>query len=178
MVGVFRYEASRAGVAYDVDWTTETVAGPGDEGTTAEGARTELTLNLTQSNLTSVAFVLSWTDDVGSGDELRLTVVDPAGEVSQTASSTSGEIVLTFANLSQAPPSTRVVASDEEAAEEQLREQYASSAGTGTWSIIVEVVNADDTPTPAGNVPLPADTGNSWTLETRQEAYAPSLSRV
>jgi hypothetical protein len=178
MVGVFRYEAARAGSAYDVEWTTTTLDGPVQAGETAEGQRSEVTLAISEANLTALTFVLTWTDDVGAGDEFQLTVVDPAGEVSQSARSTTGEIALTFEGLATAPPASRVVATSESDARAQLARQHTITTGTGTWSVIVELLNADETSTVVGNVPVPPDTGNAWTLQARQVVYEPTLSAV
>lgn len=177
MVGVFRYEAARAGSAYDVEWATTQLAGPGDAGTAAAGDRAEVPLNVTQTNLTSIAFVLTWTDDVGSGDVFRITVVDPTGEMSQEQEGAGGELRVEFGNLSSVPLTLRILATDEAAAHAQLAAQNTADAGTGTWSIIVELVSVDGAATPGG-IAIPPDNGNAWTLSSEYTVYEPRLTRV
>lgn len=176
MVGVFRYEAARAGDAFDVAWTTETSAGPSTSGQTAEGAESQVTLSVNQTNLTSLTFFLNWTDDIGDPDEFELTVIDPDG-VSQTVTGSTGSLAVTFSNLSATPPPTRTLGQDEADARARLAQANTGTAGIGTWSFVVRLVDAGDQSVPAAGVPITEDTGNAWTLETRQESYAPQLSR-
>lgn len=176
MVGVFRYEAGRAGTAFDVAWTTSGIAGPTADGETAEGAQSELTLNVTQANLTRLVFHLNWTDDAGTPDEFEFTVIDPSGE-SQTVTGDSGSLEVVFDNLSALPPPTRTLGKDEAEARARLAQQNSATAGTGTWSFVVRLVDAGDQSVPVAGVPVTEDTQNSWTIETLQVAYEPVLTR-
>jgi hypothetical protein len=62
--------------------------------TTQEGSSTNLEMTVLE-NTTSISLSLTWTDDLGSNDELELNV-EFEGLTQQTMSSTSGSIVLSL----------------------------------------------------------------------------------
>lgn len=177
MVGVFRYEAARAGTAFDYDWRVEAGPGPQLSGETAEGSRSDVTMDVEQPHLASLTFVLSWVDDIGEPDEFRFTVITPEGD-SQTIQGSSGRLEVTFDELAPQPLPGRILAADETAARERVEGQLPS-AGLGTWSFRIELLQAGDETAPiAGLPPITEDTGNTWKLETQQGVYAPVISRV
>ncbi len=178
MVGVFRYEAGRAGDAFQVTWDEITSPGPSTPGQTAESAKTEGTVNITQANLTALLFVLTWTDDnpQSAPDEFELIVITPEGE-SQTATGDEGTLSVAFEGLSARPTITTVTARSASDGEAALAQTYTSTSGTGTWSFVVRLINAGDQNAPIVGAPITPDTGNPWTLNVEQTSYKPNLAR-
>lgn len=176
MVGVFRYEASRAtGSAFEVEWESLTLAGPGESGTLQDGQEAQVQLDISQQNLTAVSFVLTWTDDVANSDpdEFELVVVSPEGE-EKRASASNGRFEVTFDDLTVQPSPQTVLAGSEADARRQLASQ-ASETGTGTWSVTVRLVEAGNLE-PAPGVVVQEDNANGWDLETQLKAYDARLT--
>lgn len=180
MVGVFRYEASQRGASFDVTWETRSMEAAAIDGGTNEGESTVESVNLTQANLTRVEFVLEWTDNQANTgpDEFNVTVTSPSG-VTRSASASNGRVSVVFDNLAIVPPDARLLGSDESAARDQALRQYGSTAGMGVWNVTVTLVDAGDTPIPAGGVPGPLqDAANDWTLRPVLTVYEASFARA
>lgn len=162
MVGVFRYEAAQRGSSFDVDWSTREVAAAPVDGGTNERETTTQSVNVTDLNLTRVEFRLEWTDEANTGpDAFEVTVTSPTGET-QTATADNGQLSVVFENLSAPPPPVRLLGSDESAVRAQAMRDYASAAGTGTWTVSITLTSAGDLGgLPAGQV---GDNANAWTL--------------
>lgn len=175
MVGVFRYEAARAGgSAFEVDWVSETLAGPSVTGSTDEGDQSDVAVQIDQANLTEVRFVLSWTDETANSDpdEFELVVISPDG-VQRNATASSGSVAVVFEDLAVQPAPQTVLAGSETEARGKLEGQE-SHVGTGEWQIVVRMIDAGDVPVVGGVVPQ--DPGNAWTLETSLRAYSARLA--
>lgn len=173
MIGVFRFEAAQSGSSFDVAWPTATAAGPSEEGRTEEGQETPVELNVTASNVTRIEFVLEWTDDVEQSgpDTFELRVTAPNGTEYAAEPSAEGRLVVVADNLALVPQPIRVTGSSAEDAEETLAPRYTSTAATGMWSVRVVMVEAGETSTAAGSLPVPQDNGNDWTLTTQVTTY-------
>ena len=179
MVGVFRYEAGQRGASFDVSWATRTVEASAVDGGTNEGESSVAAVNLTQLNITRVEFVLEWTDNQANTapDEFNLTVTSPSGRT-YSASGDGGRVsVVVSEGFAAMPQEVRLLGSDEAAARDQATRQFSSSAGTGAWNVTVTLVQAGDTATPAGPVPVPQlqDGANDWTLRPVLTVFEASL---
>lgn len=173
MVGVFRYEASQRGASFDVSWETRSLEAAALEGGTNEGETTAETVTLDHLNLTTVEFVLSWTDETANTapDEFNVTVTSPEG-VTRSATASNGALVVTFENISRPPPPVRLLGGDQDAVAAQAARDYATRVGTGVWHVNVTLVNAGDYAAD-GTVPVPQlqDNANAWTLTPRLTVF-------
>lgn len=179
MIGVFRFEAAQAGNTFDVAWPTSTVEGPTEEARTLEGETTPVTLNLTTQNVTRIEFTLAWTDDVAQSDPdtFSLRATAPDGTVHEATPSESGTLTLTVSDVALVPQGIRVTASNEDAAERDAA-RYASQNAVGDWVVEVVMVSAGQTNTAAGELPVPQDNGNEWTLTTQLTVYEAEATRA
>lgn len=179
MIGVFRFEAAQSANTFDVAWPTGTVEGPTEEARTLAGETTPVTLNLTTQNVTRIDFVLTWTDDVeqSAPDTFNLRATAPDGTVHEAEASSSGTLTLTVSDIALVPQDIRVNAASEDAAERDAA-RYASQAAMGEWLVEVVMVSAGQTDTPAGDLPVPQDNGNDWTLSTQLTVYEAEATRA
>lgn len=161
MVAIFYYEGTQVpggtggaggtgGTGGNALYRTANATGP-----TASGQNTEeVTVDIAQQNLTAVEFLVTWQDDANTDpDTFRVTVTGPDGQ-NATGEGSDGAAgipvrvspIATIPNAANAP---------------------ATTAGSGTWTISVELVNVGQ----VGGLPLPgqipvSDQGNAWDLST------------
>ena len=107
-------------------------------GHSPEGGTTDETFTLDQALVTKIEIELTWSDDIGDNDELRVTVLHEGEEVG-SESSTNGRITITLVD-----------------------EQDGGLGGNYT----VEVT-AVDCPGLVGPSPVNRDNGNTWDLVVR-----------
>lgn len=157
MFGVFQYEkalaAERTGAGA---WTPTALPGPGLTGTTALGAISEETVDVTQLNLTEVVFTLTWTAQSGS-DTMTMTIVPPEGVPGGENFTVSGD----SGTLSVTVPVPNV----EPSADNPGR------LGAGEWQVSVQFTAASGMAPSQVPVPVNPDTTVSWTLATSLTAY-------
>ncbi len=107
-----------------------------ENGQTAEGASTDILVELDDPNSVGMIATLTWTDDIGSNDELSLSIAFEGGAAS-TQSSTSGNVALNASGDSLTPMA-------------------------GNWTCTVSVVRA---PGLISILPIDRDNGNAWSLQ-------------
>lgn len=176
MVGVFRYEAAQAAATtVQVTWEVATVGGKATAGSTQEGETTSAAVAVDRANVTKAEFVLEWTDDLGSPDELNLTVTSPSG-LTRSATGSNGRVTVAFDGLAVVPPEMRLSGRSEQDVRDGQLPRYASQAAVGDWVIEVTVVSAGDQTAPVGGVVIQADPGNEWTVTPRLAVYEAKLA--
>lgn len=180
MIGVFTYERSQANAgAFAVTWESVQSDGPTAEGSTPLQQSTETTVDITQTNLTSVDFTVAWTPTQGT-DTLRVTVTPPEGSglnATDPVEGDSGSITVTVPIPNEVPTVERASGADESDATARLAGTHASTLGTGTWTITVEFVSATGV-VPVPGAPVGSDTEVAWTAASSLTHYAPALSRA
>lgn len=158
------------GATFDYRFGWREIASPfttlGNE--TAEGTEEEVPVEIALANLTVARFTLTWSDDVGDPDSLRLTVRDPSGAEHGPVNATAGEdgeLVVT-ARVAEMPPGTVTVrASSDEEAWAVFQSKYPDSwAGAGTWTVLVAVDDAGDEEGGVLGLGGEADPGEDWEL--------------
>lgn len=181
MIGVFTYERSQANAgAFAVTWESVQSDGPSAEGSTPLQQSTETTVDIAQTNLTSVDFTVSWTPTQGT-DTLRVTVTPPEGSglnATEPVEGDSGTITVSVPVPNALPTVDRAAGADESDATARLAQSYASPVGTGTWTITVEFVSASGVIPVPGAPPVGSDTEVAWTAASSLTHYAPALSRA
>lgn len=172
MVAIFYYEGTQVpggtggaggtggGAGGNALYRTSTAAGP-----TASGQNTEeVTVDITQANVTAINFTLTWTDDVAQSDPdtFRVTVTGPTGTTYEgTAEGSDGGegVVVRISPINSVPAAANAA---------------PATLGQGTWTVSVELVGAGQVGgAPAPPVPIPGvtDTGNAWDLATDVETF-------
>ncbi len=183
MIGVFKYEGSRAQAtlgskSFDVAWTTKEVTGPTLTSGTALRSSTEEKVTVTESSIVDADFTITWTAQQGE-DTLRLTVVPPDGSDlnESSAEGASGSLTVTFTSINEPPSTDRAFGDETKETEERLSAQHAKSRGTGEWTIRVEFLDATGVSGPIPVAPpIAADQEVQWTLATALSVYAPTLT--
>jgi len=180
MVGIFYYEGTQVpggtstvggnGSTLRVNWTSVPVDGPQQQGSTNEGGSSDTSVSLNQTNITSIEFMLQWTDDIpNSGpDHFRMTVTPPNGTNISGADAEGDASFSVNIPVGSAPNATTASAL-------QLA-QWVSTKGMGNWTVHIELTNAGDVgqdPPVPPPVPIPnvTDTGNGWTLMVHVSTY-------
>ena len=104
-------------------------------GYTSEGKTTTVNFKVAQNNITKLVVTLQWTDDIGSNDELGLTLyyMDQKVDAEQ---GTSGHLQITFNGNNE-------------------------TGLNGSYRVDITAINC---PGQVPNVPFDRDNGNSWTL--------------
>ncbi len=157
---------------YPVNWVAEESYTDTISETLAEG---EATSTLAQANATGLrAFraELTWTDDVGSADRFRLTIVAPDGTEVGQREGQSGRITLEVP-IQPPPEIDEVSARDAEEAELFARSYLDPEAGQGNWTVLVELLEAPGENT-AGMETEP-DGSNAFELQVRITTHHPEL---
>lgn len=174
MVGIFQLNAAQAGPGFDVAWPTNQTALPSSDGRTEEGAESVVELNITAQNVTRIELTLAWSDDVANSapDTFELVLTSPDGREIARAEADAGALGLVADNLTVHPEPIRVNAASADAAEASLASRYASDAAVGVWTVTIRMVSAGETSTAVGDLPVPQDNGNDWTLGAIIVAYA------
>lgn len=108
------------------------------DGFTQEGGSTEEGFRLDYRAVTSVDVEVTWTDDIGSNDLLRLTLRHEGEDVG-TDEGTSGSLTVSIGDT-------------------------VDGALFGNYTVLIEAV---DCPGMVGPLPVDRDTGNSWDLRVR-----------
>jgi len=106
------------------------------DGQTSEGASSTVNVDVEQPGLLKLTVVLTWTDDIGSNDELGLSVSNATGEL-DTTEGTSGSLELVLS----APDGEHLL---------------------GPFEVKVSAINC---PGRVGPLPVDMDNGNSWSLK-------------
>lgn len=114
------------------------IQGESKEG--AAGKETDLNLNATY--IIEVTLTLQWSDDMGSPDTFRLTLISPDGQ-KEDGESDGGSITVTI--------KTNIT-------EENIQNN------SGGWKAIVECIDAGDEPVGPFGFLVYVDDGNSWQL--------------
>ena len=154
---------------YKVTWNDETVTLSPIKGYTTDGKTTTESITISQDNLMSVTFSLSWKDDkpglVGlKTDKLTLEVVPPQGESQKESKQEKvGNITKTF-NLNTKPSIDEITAKSESEALDKLRE-YTEDTGKGEWKAEI-TVNVGKFLLSKG-----LDKGNDWELTVTYTYY-------
>jgi MFS family permease len=124
-----------------------------ESGYVAEDGYVDFPLSIINDKLKWVNCTLTWTDEATSffqgtnaPDELKITIIAPNGDESDTDSSTSGSVSASF----QLPNYKDV---------DNFMEEY-----TGEWLLHVEAGNCGDDSSRFG-LRTTADTGNDWSLQ-------------
>lgn len=182
MIGVFTYERSQGAALagnYAVEWTIAESTGPSAQAATPLGETRETTLDVTQTNLTEVALVVTWTAGQGR-DTLRVTVTPPEGSglnaTENPVEGDSGEVRVVFPVPNPAPAASSAFGADEQEANARLAQSYAPALGTGTWTIAVEFVSAEGV-LPVPGAPVGSDTEVQWTATAAQKHHAPTFTK-
>lgn len=161
MVGVFTYER---GVAANLlpagGFTAADLAGPGLDGTTPVGSETTEILSIAQTNMTKIAFTLTWANSQTSVNTLQLVVAPANGtglaEGVESEPESDGEITVELLVPNEEPTTGPL------------------AVGVGDYEITVRFVGAAP-PGPLGPAPLPVtDTEVAWALATALTAYEPA----
>lgn len=169
MVAIFYYEGTQVpggaggaggtggGAGGNALYRTSTVGGP-----TASGQNTEeVTVDITQANVTAINFTLTWTDDANTDpDTFRVTVTGPTGTTYEgTAEGSDGAegVVVRISPINSVPAAANAA---------------PDTLGQGTWTVSVELVSVGQ----VGGLPLPGqipvtDQGNAWDLATDVEMF-------
>lgn len=177
MVGVFRYEAARGGgQSWTVTWSTGTEAGPEESGETQAGVTTPVELEIAAPNVTSIEFLLEWTDDVGAPDEFEVIVTSPTGE-NRTAKGSGGTLSVVFEDITPMPGEIRLLAASEAEAASRVARDATTHAADGVWNVGVRLASAPGVVAPAGGVEVQPDGQNAWTLQAKLTTYRPAFEQ-
>lgn len=178
MIGVFTYERNQANAgAFAVTWGTEDATGPTAEGSTALTETSQATVDVAQTNLTEVAFTVTWTPAQGT-DTLRVTLVPPDGSglnASEPVQSDTGTILVSVTVPNPVPTVDRAAGANEADATARLAQAHASTLGTGTWTVSVEFVSATGV-VPVPGAPVGSDAEVAWSVASTLTHYAPTLT--
>lgn len=166
MVGIFYYEGTQApgatgtpggggaGGAGSGAFRLANATLTGGSGNLAAGGTQDISVNVTQQNVASTTFTLTWTDEANlpqnAPDEFRIVVTPPGGGAPREATGTTSPLTVSFTNVNGQPASATAA---------------PSTNGTGTWMVTVELVTVGQ----PGGLPLPgqvpvSDQGNSFDL--------------
>lgn len=143
-----------------------------------EGASRHLKLDVQQSNVTDVAFVLRWseTDDaagVSQPDSFRLAAESPTRvpAAGSPAESSFGVVRVSSGLVNEVPEPLEVEARSLADALDALH-RFERDDGAGEWGVVVKLVDA-------GNPPgTRVDAGNEYELTVTVRHYEPVLTRV
>lgn len=146
VVGTILYEEVPSTLPFDVTWTVSEGEIPPDEETQTGGGTTEFTFLLTQANLTgsTVEVVVSSSSARTQPRSVTVTVDAPnATQETRSATLPAGasnsvtiEVPITFA---QTPNATQVEVGSIDEARQQVNRTYATTNGTGEWTVTVEI---------------------------------------
>lgn len=168
-------------LAFQATFDEKMEALPDTEGYLAEGAEEAIDLDITTTNVTRLSFRLSWQDDNATAgmsskpDYFELEATAPDGTtygpvLGRNADGPDGAIVL-VAQVSTTP-STLVLEADSraDAAADLDARHPTDTTGTGTWSVVVRMVEAGDTEVTGLGSDV-ADDGDAWRLEANVTTY-------
>lgn len=156
----------------DVGWRTVGQDGPSAQETTEEGQATVRTLTIEQGNLASITFTLTWSDDVGDPDSLRLEVTGPEeGLEASSGSESDGSIEVTVP-VNEVPPASEEFGPDDQVRQRMI-DEFGTMRGSGAWTVTVRVASA---PGDNSNPVLPVEDGEqAWSLATTLTTFEPDL---
>lgn len=163
MAGVFLYERGQFD-DYTITWGTAEGVLASDDGTLSQGASQSFEAVVAHEGVARVRAVVTWTDDAGDPDTFEVVVRDPGGAEVDRQSGSSGE-VMAEATVTEAPARTSVAARSPEDARDQAMAGLDASAGQGTWTVEVLLVEAPGTTLPGANVEAAADGSNDFDVE-------------
>ncbi|MBW3582210.1 MAG: hypothetical protein KY455_03830 [Euryarchaeota archaeon] len=151
------------------------------EGYLSEGEEGVVELEVATTNVTRLSFRLSWQDDNATAgmsskpDYFELAATAPDGTtygplLGRNVDGPDGEIVLD-AHVSATPPTLVVEADSEEEAAAQVDGRHPVDAtATGSWSVVVRMLDAGDVEVTGLGSDVDDD-GDEWRLEANVTSY-------
>ncbi len=187
LIGSTIFEGERPdddSLLFDVIYTPETGLFFQEGDYTAEGDSWDHALEVNQTNMTQIEFVLTWTDDDtaeanvgGAGvqnqpDSFRLTIILPNGtEIQDEAESdiTSEQGIITINAAIFSLPESNMEKMGGSSADE-VASKVVKVEGMGVYNITIECINAGDSQTTTGQTTT-NDNGNDWNLDVNVYFY-------
>lgn len=170
---------------FPVTWATDNLTEERTGDRLSEGDTANVSIPITQSNVTSVRIVLTWDDSEGGAtvgndpDTFSVTVLGPTGinetqEATNDPDTNQGEIVFEFTFATAPTSPTEIVAeSRANATRDLLEQQPPSLLGIGVWNITIEVDAEVCSRQDSTNVGT--DCGNAWDLDFTWSWYEATL---
>lgn len=175
MTGLFFYERAQFG-EYPVEWTPTAASTYEDGGTLAAQESATFTFDITDGNLLRVVALVAWSDDVGDPDSFTVQLTGPEGTGSATSPESDAGEVTASVTVNEAPDTDTAPGRDPGDAADQARAFHASSAGQGTWTVVVTLVSAPGQALPGAGAEVTPDGTNDFTLTVTAEAYEPTVA--
>ena len=164
---------------FSVEFPRNAAGGPGTNGESADGQTSTATVEINRTNLTSVIFSFTFTDNYRfaaispAGATFRVT--SPEGNTSELKVPASGPKTanIQFMSLNVPPPAVTLTAGGQTEAETLAASRYpATENGSGSWT--VEVVSEREFATPIH----PGGGSISWTMGSRVESYKVEVTEL
>jgi hypothetical protein len=146
------------------------------------GVTEHLSINVTKTNMTQIAFNLTWNDDIypitgEPNDEFMMNISSPEEEVFDLEPSTEEQIevfIPEIGTINPTPSTEHMEAESEAVLVIYLAENFTTSGGTGEWAVNITITEA------GGAAPGPEDfdTGEYWRLTIMSYYYIPIITRL
>lgn len=170
VAGAVGFEVTgQALTAYPVEWeqtTTELVATDSD---LEEGEAFSEQVVVRLSNATGIRATVEWTDDVGEPDRFRVTLMTPNGSRMVREEGVESPLA-TEISIGEMPQRETIEASSYEAAQRQALREHASRTD-GTWTVVVELVDAPGSNPAPGMPEVEEDGSNRFSLRVEGRTY-------
>lgn len=166
----------RALSSFNISWAPREAAAGEHEGELAPGESQDIQFTVSETNVTRVTAVLSWSDETVAGqqsdpDLFQVNLTSPLGETRSFLGRNegpSGSLAAAFV-VNGFPAATTVLAEDhDEALDLAHKASPARWEGTGDWFAEVTLVEA-------GGLALVPDPGNPWTLRLFVQSFIPAV---
>lgn len=160
---------------YPLTWEQTRLEHLVQDGSLAEGERLTQPIDLRYDNLTEIRAVVEWTDDAGEPDRFEVGLSAPNG--SQVAMAEGTESPLTVpVTVHPMPQWGTIEATAHEAARQQVIEDHATRTN-GTWTVVVELVEAPGSRAAPGTPETQEDGANGFTLTVEIVTYRAVVER-
>jgi hypothetical protein len=163
---------------FNVSWVSREAANGEFEGELAPGESSDVPFKVSDTNVTRITAVLSWSDEPVAGQQTRpdlfeLNLTGPQGETRTYLGRNegpSGSLIAVYI-VDGFPSSATITAKDHEAALDAAHSlERPRMAGTGDWNAEVRLVEA------GGIAPFDVgDPGNAWSLRLFVQTFYPAL---
>ena len=163
---------------FNVSWVPQEAANGEFGGELAPGESKDVPFKVSETNVTRVTAVLSWSDEAVAGqptlpDLFELNLTNPQGETRTYLGRNEGSNgSLTAVYFVDGFPSPATIAAKDHAAALDAAQalQRPRLTGTGNWNAVVRLVEA------GGVAPLGVgDPGNAWSLRLFVQTFYPAL---
>jgi len=161
---------------YLVEFPKSTMTGASGQGDTPDGSSGTATVSLNQTNITSVVFMFSFTDNYRlssispAGASVKITSPDGAEQTANLPASGPTSAALTFKEVCPLPQEATITAMTLNEAQKKAQSKFPTTEnGTGDWTVEVTAARTYKSPVhSSGSI--------SWTVSSRVESYHAEVS--